>query len=103
MQQTQRASGDPAMDAANKAFEDAAAAAAQRHDQEMARNEANSRAAEAAKEEQRLHPNIQSDDPGSCYTIITTVNDMWCQATCKSSCPATHCRCDDASVRLVAL
>ena len=103
VQQTQRASGDPAMDAANKAFEDAAAAAAQRHDQEMARNEANSRAAEAAKEEQRLHPNIQSDDPGSCYTIITTVNDMWCQATCKSSCPATHCRCDDASVRLVAL
>ena len=86
--------GDPAADAANKAFADAAAAAAKTHAEEAARNEASAKAAAAAKADQAAHPNIISDDPGSCRTIITTVNDQWCQATCKSSCPSTHCVCD---------
>ena len=57
-------------------------------------DEASAKAAAAAKADQAAHPNIISDDPGSCRTIITTVNDQWCQATCKSSCPSTHCVCD---------
>ena len=86
--------GDPAADAANKAFADAAAAAAKTHAEEAARNEASAKAAAAAKADQAAHPNIISDDPGSCRTIITTVNDQWCQATCGASCPSTHCVCD---------
>lgn len=86
--------GDPAADAANKAFADAAAAAAKTHAEEAARNEASIAAAAAAKAAAAAHPNIISDDPGSCRTIITTVNDQWCQVTCQSSCPSTHCACD---------
>jgi len=86
--------GDPAVDAASKAFADAAAAAAKTHAEEAARNTASIAAAAAAKAAAAAHPNIISDDPGSCRTIITTVNDQWCQATCKSSCPSTHCVCE---------
>ena len=83
-----------AAEKANKAFEDAAEAAVRNHDEEAARNAMDAAVASADAAEPRP-VSIHTDDPGSCYTVLTTVNDLWCKATCAASCPTTHCDCDN--------